>query len=486
MKQKIEKIHPNIKWFAVSSRGRNHAILFIDAAGIVANLKDYNRKIYGVDHQIEHYRQFDGSRYISLDDYDILKKFYAKIINTDPVFLYRVGLKIEKNGQLFVKFVDKHKNTDWTRLSNGRLVEVLEKLSDLEARVWGGPWIYGWYFFFNDIYLEEFKNQLEKKLKNDFKEIWNYILTPEKLTFIGQEKLALLKLAKGKVSTGKIKTHLKKFAFVNKYYFWGTGFTFDDISKRIKDLTKKGDRYIKKEINSFKIKSLNLNKYPFSKEERLVIKGFKKMAYSANFADEVTNYSTYHLKSFFDEMAKRLKISYKELVSMRLAEIVHSLKIGEAVVSREELKERLANHALILSKNKVYVLTGKAFKEYKKREPQEEIKLAAKELKGTTAFIGKSVKGNVRIIKSDEEIKYFKKGEILVTPMTNPTYLPAMQKSKAIVTDEGGLLCHAAIVSRELGISCIIGTKVASKVLKDGDLVEVDANNGIVKILKRK
>ena len=77
-----------------------------------------------------------------------------------------------------------------------------------------------------------------------------------------------------------------------------------------------------------------------------------------------------------------------------------------------------------------------------------------------------------------------KDNEILVSPMTVPDYLPAMKKAKAIITDEGGITCHAAIVSRELGIPCIVGTKIATQVLKDGDRVEVDANKGIVKILK--
>jgi len=63
--------------------------------------------------------------------------------------------------------------------------------------------------------------------------------------------------------------------------------------------------------------------------------------------------------------------------------------------------------------------------------------------------------------------------------------MPAIKKASAIVTNVGGITCHAAIVSRELKIPCIIGTKIATKVLKDGDLVEVDAQKGIVKILKR-
>ena len=69
--------------------------------------------------------------------------------------------------------------------------------------------------------------------------------------------------------------------------------------------------------------------------------------------------------------------------------------------------------------------------------------------------------------------------------MTRPEFLPAMKKASAIVTDEGGITSHAAIVSRELGIPCIIGTKNATEILKNGDLVEVKANHNMVVILEK-
>jgi len=96
------------------------------------------------------------------------------------------------------------------------------------------------------------------------------------------------------------------------------------------------------------------------------------------------------------------------------------------------------------------------------------------------------VKGIVAIINVPEEMKKMRQNNILVSEATSPDLLPAIKKASAIITNVGGITCHAAIVSRELGIPCIIGTKIATKVLKDGDLVEVDAEKGIVKILKRK
>ena len=76
------------------------------------------------------------------------------------------------------------------------------------------------------------------------------------------------------------------------------------------------------------------------------------------------------------------------------------------------------------------------------------------------------------------------KGDILVAIMTTPNFIPALEKAAAFVTDEGGITCHAAIIAREMKKPCIIGTKIATKFLKDGDIVQVDANNGIVHILK--
>ncbi len=104
---------------------------------------------------------------------------------------------------------------------------------------------------------------------------------------------------------------------------------------------------------------------------------------------------------------------------------------------------------------------------------------------GLTGNGGKIV-GKVRVVLDiEKQGKDFVEGEILITSMTRPEYLPLMSKASAFITDEGGLTCHAAIVAREMHKPCIIGTKIATRVLKDGDLVEVDAERGVVKILKK-
>ena len=102
------------------------------------------------------------------------------------------------------------------------------------------------------------------------------------------------------------------------------------------------------------------------------------------------------------------------------------------------------------------------------------------ELSGSVAFSGLAT-GRVRIVNTVQDIGKVKTGDILVSEKTNPNLLPAMRRSAAIVTDLGGLTCHAAIVSRELRIPCVVGTKFATKLLRDGQLVEVDAVRGRVR-----
>lgn len=107
-----------------------------------------------------------------------------------------------------------------------------------------------------------------------------------------------------------------------------------------------------------------------------------------------------------------------------------------------------------------------------------EIKISeAPILSGTSASPGIGT-GPVKILKSPKEINKIQKGDVLVAPMTSPDYVPAMKKSAAIITDQGGETSHAAIVSRELGIPCVVGTKDATKRLKDGMIVSVDGASG--------
>jgi phosphohistidine swiveling domain-containing protein len=154
-----------------------------------------------------------------------------------------------------------------------------------------------------------------------------------------------------------------------------------------------------------------------------------------------------------------------------------------ALPSESELHERKKNF-IVIDGTEHYI---KNLSDFEAANPnyhfkQEIVDEQAKELKGQSAFKGK-VTGVVKLVHFRSELHKVEQGDILVSPMTTPDLLPAMEKASAFVTDEGGITCHAAIVAREMKKPCIIGTKVATKVLKDGDLVEVDAENGVVRII---
>jgi len=143
------------------------------------------------------------------------------------------------------------------------------------------------------------------------------------------------------------------------------------------------------------------------------------------------------------------------------------------------LKERHEQAVLISHNGEDEVLVG--------READEMVEMLKRknndlDIFGKTGFPGK-VSGIAKLVLDPRNSSNFQKGDILVTEMTRPDYLPLMKQASAFVTDGGGILCHAAIVARELKKPCIIGTQVATERLKDGMKIEVDADEGIVRIL---
>ncbi len=111
----------------------------------------------------------------------------------------------------------------------------------------------------------------------------------------------------------------------------------------------------------------------------------------------------------------------------------------------------------------------------------EEVRPQSDVLVGSVAFDGGLICVKVRRIFALEQLDSLRQGEILVCPMTVPDYVPVMKKAAAVVTDEGGMGCHAAIVCRELRIPCVVGTQCATQLLHDGDDVDVDTSSGKVR-----
>ena len=162
---------------------------------------------------------------------------------------------------------------------------------------------------------------------------------------------------------------------------------------------------------------------------------------------------------------------------------LYAITLDELLSSKTDeniLEQRHEKSAIIWTKKGFEFLYGEDVDKIKQSWIEN---LSGNTLKGTQAFEG-LVKGKCKIINDFHNAK-INKGDILVTGMTDPNAVPLMKKAGAIITDAGGMLCHAAIVSRELEIPCIVGTKIATQVLKNGMQVEVDANMGVIRILNQ-
>jgi len=186
------------------------------------------------------------------------------------------------------------------------------------------------------------------------------------------------------------------------------------------------------------------------------------------------------LPKLYQQISEKENINI-ELLKYALPSEIISLNLDANVLAlRQKLYviECVSGEIRLIAGNEAITYTGD-FLNNIKTDIIEDIS----EFKGSPAFQGK-VSGKVVIITNENELVNVKEGDILVSPMTRTSFLSAMERAAAYITDEGGITCHAAITARELKKPCIVGTKIATKVLKNGILVEVDAINGIIKILK--
>ena len=176
-----------------------------------------------------------------------------------------------------------------------------------------------------------------------------------------------------------------------------------------------------------------------------------------------------------------LKDDEKSLQKLTDEEIIKLAEVGKKI--EEHYKSPQDTEWVIVS-GEVYMVQSRPVttmpnKEEAKKEGDKVQEKAEIILKGAAASVGMGG-GPIKIIHSPDEIDKIKNGDVLVTEMTTPDYVPAMKRASAIVTDQGGRTCHAAIVSRELGIPCVVGTDKATEVLKDIDYITVDGGKGLV------
>ncbi|OGM28825.1 hypothetical protein A2962_05080 [Candidatus Woesebacteria bacterium RIFCSPLOWO2_01_FULL_39_61] len=172
------------------------------------------------------------------------------------------------------------------------------------------------------------------------------------------------------------------------------------------------------------------------------------------------------------EFEKLLSLSTREGFGVeRLDKDIYYIKDMIRALSLKKEENTLNEFRELLDK---YYAAKKASKLIKQTSPES--------IRGISASKGKAL-GKVALISDMNTVNKISESCILVTKMTSPMITTLLPKISAIVTDQGGMLSHAAILARELGIPCIVGTQIATEFFKNGDLVEVDADNGVVRKL---
>lgn len=217
-------------------------------------------------------------------------------------------------------------------------------------------------------------------------------------------------------------------------------------------------------------------KLKIKQPEVLMFDGFGDFMVTKIYRRFAQIYAVYKIEFIFREISRRLGLSLKQVRFMMPDEIKAALLDGK--VERIVLRERTKMCAVYSEKGVRKVYVGEQARRLARRVKQKIEDVV--EIHGQVGCVGKAV-GEVKLIFRPKDMGKMKQGDILVSIATDPDIVPAMKKAAAIVTEQGGVTSHAAIVARELKIPCVIGTKIATRVLKDGDRVEVDAYKGVVR-----
>lgn len=155
-------------------------------------------------------------------------------------------------------------------------------------------------------------------------------------------------------------------------------------------------------------------------------------------------------------------------------ETINFLQRGRTDKFKKILEERKRGCGILIARKGVKILVRQELKKIKEKYKKRVLKINI--TRGLAAQAG-IARGRVSVVENIHQLSKVKNKDILVAQQTTPGFVPIFKKVAGIVTDLGGITCHAAIISRELKIPCVIGTWIATKVLKDGDLVEVNTNH---------
>lgn len=288
-------------------------------------------------------------------------------------------------------------------------------------------------------------------------------MRPHKKTLLMQYQTDIKSLKKE-----DIPKFLKEYEWIGTHGFEGTPLNEKKINEELSTMSKPDEKEQEIDIPE--------------KYKEIIDIGSKLAFYRSNNVETVDKVG-YSYWPVIKELAKENDLTWNDILCLTYEELIN---FNNNKILPDNYQERLKGFGIINANNKIEIVVGDELK--KELESCQE-KIDTKditELKGMVTYKSKAlVRGKVKVVEGKKSLSKVNEGEILVANETTPDYVQAMKRASAIITNQGGITSHAAIISRELKTPCIIGTKIATKVLKDGDLVELDTEKGIVKILEK-
>src|SRR3989344_6523866 len=308
---------------------------------------------------------------------------------------------------------------------------------------------------------QDIENLIKGRDSNSSSRVIDYVFAQKKKVGI---HLLMYKIKKG--------INLEK---IYEDFEWIPCFDINDNPWGKEEFKKIVEELRKTPIKKKKKDKTNLDK--FNEKEKKFLRMGSLIAYFKDLRDDYRRKGQFYAFPLYDNIAKELGLTRKEIAFFFYDEMISSLE-GKELPLIGKKKELLIE----VKGKKSDIFYGKRAR--KRLNKLGVVVKTESELKGTIASTGRA-QGTVKIIKKKNEFSKIKKGDFLVAVITHPDYIGVIEKSAAMIIEEGGITSHAAIVSREMKKPCIVGVKEVTKILKDGDLVEVDANKGIVKIIKQ-
>jgi len=433
--------------------------------------------------------------------------------DSDKNFINKIIDETNRIGEAFNEWSDKHiQQADLRNESNAKLIELLSKFSQKQSEMYAYGIIMPLIDFQNFSFVEgNLKRILNEKLPSgEFAKYYDALTMPSHNSFAQDQEQDLLRLM-AKFDSPELRkqvaskpnlqelakefpefcrgleTHAQKHGWVY-YVYAGPVFKAQQFYEFVREHianginpTKRLAEIEKQKTEVAKQKEKLIASLKPDEFEEMILRLAGKLVWAKPRRKDYQSKSYWHLEKLLREIARRCGASLSQVRSTPFDKLAQALQTGK-------FDENLANevqkvHIVIPDDNgNSQLLYGKQAEKYydENVEPHAGESATGSQVQGATACPGKA-KGHAKIINKPSQMAKMQKGDILISTATTPAIVPAMKKAAAIVTDEGGLTCHAAIVSRELGIPCIVGTRVATRIFKDGEEVEVDAAKGIAR-----